>query len=118
MAHRRLYCGFGGRNRLPLLVCQKIKANPEFSYGWEDRERYQKKWGVASGEVIPFTWRRVLILLLFFAGFPIMVWGVMATLQMLDIKYTHWLKFVWPMVIFVLIFGGALLVAQTMIYGA
>lgn len=42
----------------------------------------------------------------------------MATLQMLDIKYTHWLKFVWPMVIFVLIFGGALLVAQTMIYGA
>ncbi|EEJ53613.1 hypothetical protein HMPREF0578_1849 [Mobiluncus mulieris 28-1] len=97
---------------------KKIKANPEFSYAWEDRERYQKKWGVASGEVIPFTWRRVLILLLFFAGFPIMVWGVMATLQMLDIKYTHWLKFVWPMVIFVLIFGGALLVAQTMIYGA
>lgn len=250
---------------------KRVKANPEFSYAWEDRERYQKKWGVASGEVIPFTWRRVLILLLFFAGFPIMVWGVMAwhwdfplmaasfltiavviialaltgkdrlnekqlvdafsegssslvsvsliiglarginlvlkegyisdtildgatnlvtgmngslfilmmlliffvlgfivpsssglavlsmpimapladsvgiprwiivcayqwgqyamlyiaptglvmaTLQMLDIKYTHWLKFVWPMVIFVLIFGGALLVAQTMIYGA
>jgi uncharacterized ion transporter superfamily protein YfcC len=42
---------------------------------------------------------------------------VMATLQMLDMKYSHWLKFVWPMVVFVLVFGGALLVTQVLIYG-
>lgn len=41
---------------------------------------------------------------------------VMATLQMLDMKYQHWLKFVWPMVVFVLGFGGAMLVAQVLVY--
>lgn len=40
---------------------------------------------------------------------------VMATLQMLDLKYTHWLRFVWPMVLFVLGFGGLLLVAQVLL---
>lgn len=39
---------------------------------------------------------------------------VMATLTMLDMKYTKWLKFVWPMVVFLLVFGGALLVAQVL----
>lgn len=33
---------------------------------------------------------------------------VMATLQMLNMKYSHWLRFVWPMVLFVLGFGGVL----------
>ncbi len=42
---------------------------------------------------------------------------VLATLTMLDMKYTHWLKFVLPMVVFVLVFGGAMLVAQVLIYG-
>lgn len=41
---------------------------------------------------------------------------VMATLQMLDMKYSHWFKFVWPVVLFLLIFGGGLLVAQVLIY--
>ena len=41
---------------------------------------------------------------------------VMATLQMLDMKYSHWLKFVWPVVVFVLVFGGSILVAQVLIY--
>lgn len=40
---------------------------------------------------------------------------VMATLQMLNMKYSHWLKFVWPMVVFVLVFGGILLVAQVLL---
>lgn len=40
---------------------------------------------------------------------------VMATLTMLDMKYTKWLKFVWPMVVFLLVFGSALLVAQVML---
>ncbi|WP_294440871.1 YfcC family protein [uncultured Slackia sp.] len=43
---------------------------------------------------------------------------VMATLTMLDMKYTHWLKFVLPMVGFLFVFGGALLVAQVMLCGA
>ena len=40
---------------------------------------------------------------------------ILATLTMLNMKYSHWLKFVWPMVIFVLVFGGAILVAQTLL---
>ncbi|MCI1553135.1 MAG: YfcC family protein [Levilactobacillus sp.] len=39
---------------------------------------------------------------------------VMATLQMLDMKYSHWFKFVWPVVAFVLVFGGAILVMEVM----
>jgi uncharacterized ion transporter superfamily protein YfcC len=41
---------------------------------------------------------------------------VMATLQMLNMKYSHWLKFVWPVVVFVLVFGGGILVAEVLIY--
>ena len=41
---------------------------------------------------------------------------IMATLQMLDMKYSHWFKFVWPIVVFVFIFGGGLLVAQVLVY--
>ncbi|WP_268913951.1 YfcC family protein [Lentilactobacillus sp. SPB1-3] len=41
---------------------------------------------------------------------------VMATLQMLNMRYSHWLRFVWPVVAFVLIFGGGLLVAEVLIY--
>lgn len=41
---------------------------------------------------------------------------VMATLQMLNMKYSHWLRFVWPVVLFVLIFGGGLLVTQVIIH--
>lgn len=40
---------------------------------------------------------------------------VLATLTMLDMKYTKWLKFVWPMVVFVLVFGGIMLIAQTLV---
>ncbi|MBM0793909.1 YfcC family protein, partial [Staphylococcus epidermidis] len=28
----------------------------------------------------------------------------------------HWLRFVWPVVAFVLIFGGSLLITQVLIY--
>ena len=34
---------------------------------------------------------------------------VMATLQMLDMKMSHWFKFVWPMMVFTLVFGAILL---------
>lgn len=39
---------------------------------------------------------------------------VLVTLQMLDIQYDKWLKFVLPMVFFMLSFGSLLLVAQVM----
>ncbi len=42
---------------------------------------------------------------------------VLATLTMLDMKYSKWVKFVWPMVLFVLVFGGVLLVAQVLVAG-
>ncbi|WP_129045330.1 YfcC family protein [Companilactobacillus metriopterae] len=40
---------------------------------------------------------------------------VMATLQMLNMKYSHWVRFVWPVVVFVLVFGGVILVAEVLI---
>ena len=39
---------------------------------------------------------------------------VMATLQMLDMKYSHWVRFVWPVVAFVLLFGGGILVTEVL----
>ena len=40
---------------------------------------------------------------------------IMATLQMLDMKYSHWFKFM-ANCRFVFIFGGGLLVAQVLVY--
>ncbi len=40
---------------------------------------------------------------------------VMATLQMLNMRYSHWFRFVWPVVAFVLIFGGGVLITQVLI---
>lgn len=40
---------------------------------------------------------------------------VMATLQMLDMKYSHWVRFVWPVVVFVLVFGGGILVTEVLL---
>lgn len=40
---------------------------------------------------------------------------VMATLQMLKMQYSHWVRFVWPMVVFVLAFGGLMLVAMALV---
>ena len=37
---------------------------------------------------------------------------VMATLQMLDMRYSHWLRFVWPVVLFVLLFGTGLIITS------
>ncbi|WP_300048022.1 YfcC family protein [Trueperella sp.] len=42
---------------------------------------------------------------------------VMATLQMLNMKYSHWLRFVWPMVLFVLGFGGVLCATAVIVSG-
>lgn len=37
---------------------------------------------------------------------------VLATLQMLDMSYNKWIKFVWPVVVFVLCFSAIMLIAQ------
>ena len=58
---------------------KKVKANPGFSYAWEDREAFAAQWSLGNdGAEIGFDWRRKVILFLFAAAFPIMVWGVMA----------------------------------------
>lgn len=60
--------------------CGKIKKNPEFSYTWEDREKFASMYATSSEDdnaAPAFDWRKKLILILFVAGFPIMVWGVM-----------------------------------------
>lgn len=58
----------------------KVKADPKFSYTYEDRDAFNDMWAVMSdqaGEQNQFSWRKKIILLLFVAGFPLMVWGVM-----------------------------------------
>lgn len=41
---------------------------------------------------------------------------IMATLQMLDMKMSHWFKFVWPMMLFTLVFGSILLAVCTVVF--
>ena len=58
---------------------KKIKANPAASYTWEDHEAFNAQWALKStNEGFEFNWQKKLILILFVAAFPIMVWGVMS----------------------------------------
>jgi uncharacterized ion transporter superfamily protein YfcC len=43
---------------------------------------------------------------------------IMATLQMLHMKMSHWFKFVWPMMVFTLVFGSVLLAICTIVFAA
>lgn len=58
----------------------KVKANPEFSYSYEDKEKFDNMWSVVSDEEkdLTFTFKKKLSLTLFACAFPIMIWGVMA----------------------------------------
>lgn len=58
--------------------CKKIKADPAFSYTYEDRDAFRDRFlkEGAMHEDLVFTLRRKIILTLFAIGFPIMVWGV------------------------------------------
>lgn len=58
--------------------CKKIKANPAFSYTYEDRDSFRARFlkEGALDEGVPFTLRRKIILTLFILAFPLMVWGV------------------------------------------
>ncbi len=58
---------------------KKIKADPTASLVYEERHKFFKSYRDDSNTVIPeFNLRRKIILTLFCAGFPIMIWGVMA----------------------------------------
>ncbi len=59
--------------------CKKVKANPEFSYTYEDREKFAKLYATHdpdSDNIPAFDWKRKVILVLFVMAFVIMVWGV------------------------------------------
>jgi len=58
--------------------CKKIKANPAFSYTYEDRESFRARFlkEGSMDEGVSFTLRRKIILTLFILAFPLMVWGV------------------------------------------
>ncbi len=57
---------------------RKVEADPTFSYTYDDHEKFQERFPVNLDESVigPFNWRKKLVLLLFAAGFPIMIWGV------------------------------------------
>lgn len=58
--------------------CKKIKADPSFSYTYEDRDAFRARF-LKEGSLkdnVPFTLRRKIILTLFAIAFPLMVWGV------------------------------------------
>ena len=59
---------------------KKIKANPEASYTYAEREEFMQLYmkDVDPNAIVEFTLRRKVILTLFCIAFPIMVWGVMA----------------------------------------
>ena len=80
IGYRVVGCIVGGLAVIGYLYwyCRRIKADPSFSYTYEDREAFRARFLKSdnNGEVVPFTTRRKLILTLFVIAFPIMVWGV------------------------------------------
>ncbi|OKL46241.1 YfcC family protein [Boudabousia marimammalium] len=56
----------------------RVKANPEFSYSYSDRDAFRHKWLVESGteDIKAFGWEKKIILTLFVAPFIIMIFGV------------------------------------------
>lgn len=60
--------------------CNKIKKDPSFSYTYDDREDFKKRF-LGEDQIkkdVPFTIRKKIILGLFSIAFPLMVWGVSA----------------------------------------
>jgi len=59
--------------------CKKLRANPEFSYTYDDRQAFYDLYmkDIDPNATVEFTFRRKLILILFSGAFPLMVWGVM-----------------------------------------
>ena len=189
---------------------KKVKADPKFSYSYEDREKFNAQWELDdnSAAAHEFSIRKKIVLVIFVMAFVIMIIGVMnlgwwfpqmaaefvtlsilvmfiggpmfvicllliffvlgfvvpsssglavlsmpifapladtvgiprwiivaayqfgqyamlyiaptglvmATLQMLDMKMSHWFKFVWPMMVFTLVFGAILLSVCSVVF--
>lgn len=57
---------------------KKLKADPTFSYTYEEREDFARLYKTQDTGSLDFTWKRKLILVLFGISFFIMVYGVMA----------------------------------------
>ncbi|PJG81990.1 YfcC family protein [Caviibacterium pharyngocola] len=59
--------------------CRKIKADPTFSYSYDEREEFQHRYmkNYDPSKLLEFTARRKIILSIFCIAFPIMIWGVM-----------------------------------------
>ena len=59
---------------------RKVKANPSFSYTWEDHEHFAELYSVDNKgkDENNFSIRKKIILVLFITAFVLMVWGVMS----------------------------------------
>lgn len=57
---------------------KRIKSDPKNSLVYEDMERIEERFlkDFDANKAVPFTWRMILMLLVFLGAFPIMVWGV------------------------------------------
>lgn len=57
---------------------KKVKNNPKASIIYEDKERIEERFlkDYNPENNIAFTWRRIVILLVFLGAFPVMIWGV------------------------------------------
>jgi len=57
---------------------KKIKKDPSTSLTYEDKAKIEDRFlkGYDPEKVVPFNWRRILILIIFLGAFPVMVWGV------------------------------------------
>lgn len=57
---------------------RKVKKDPKNSIIYEEMDKIEERFlkDYDPENVVPFNWRRILILLVFLAAFPIMIWGV------------------------------------------
>ncbi|NMB07685.1 MAG: YfcC family protein, partial [Tissierellia bacterium] len=57
---------------------RKVKKDPKNSLIYEDMDKIEERFlkDYDPDNVVPFDWRRILILIIFLAAFPIMIWGV------------------------------------------
>ncbi|NMA86176.1 MAG: YfcC family protein, partial [Tissierellia bacterium] len=57
---------------------RSVQKDPKRSLIYDDMEKIEERFlkGYDPDNVIPFNWRRALILIVFLGAFPIMIWGV------------------------------------------
>lgn len=57
---------------------KRVQVDPKSSLIYEDKERIEKRFleNYDPENVAPFNWRRILMLIVFLAAFPVLIWGV------------------------------------------